>query len=200
MKSIHDRIWTRIRRSRRGTAHVPSDFLDLGGRAAVDRALSRLARSEKIRRVARGVYDLPKVDPQLGPLSPSLPEVAAAIARSTGSRIQLSGAHASNALGLSTQVPAKLVYLTDGLTRMVRVGNRVIDFRHVAPRRLAGAGTAAAAVIQALMHAGPDAEIDDVVEGIRDRLPPTDRTALRRYLRNVPTWVRPSLERIANAV
>ena len=196
-KSIHDHIWARIRAKPRGSVFVPTDFLDLGGRAAVDQTLSRLTRSGVLRRVARGVYDRPKLHPRLGMLSPSLPDVAAAIARSTGSQLQVSGAMAANQLGLSTQVPARLSYLTDGTSRTIPVGNRAIDFRRASPRALAGAGGAAGLVLQALRYLGRDGITDGVVDRIRAALATADRAAVLKHIKNAPTWMHPALRRIA---
>ncbi len=197
MKKIQDQVLARIRAKRRGAVHVPADFLDLGGRAAIDQALARLARAGTIRRLARGVYDFPKQPPRLGALSPSLARVAAAIARSTGSQIQGSGAQAANQLGLTTQVPAQVVYLTDGPTRTIRVGNRSIAFRHAAPRKLAGAGTAAGVVMQALRHLGRDGVTSDVISQIRQVLSDDDRASVNRHAAMAPAWMRPALEAIA---
>lgn len=199
VRSISDQVLARIRSKGRGSVFVPTDFLDLGSRAAVDQALSRLVHAGTIRRVARGVYDYPKVHPRLGPLSPALDKVAIALARSTGSTIQLAGVHAANQLGLSTQIPAALVYLTDGPTRTVRVGNQVIQFRHAAPRRLAAAGTPAGAVLQALRYLGREGITADVVRTLRNALDHEDRASLRRQVRSAPAWARPAIDDIAQA-
>ncbi len=199
MKSAHAHILGRIRAKGRGAVVVPTDFLDLANRATVDQALSRLVKNDTIRRISRGVYDFPRQHPILGPLSPVLTRVAAAIARSTGSRIQLSGAQAANALGLSSQVPARLVYLTDGPTRTVRVGNRTIEFRHAAPRKLEAAGTSAGTVIQALRYLGKAGVTPDVVQKLRTHLRDDDRAALSRHAKGVPGWLRPALIEIARA-
>jgi hypothetical protein len=95
--SIRRRILRRARTP--GSVFVPTDFLPLGSRAAVDQALGRLVREGILRRLARGIYDRPRWHPRLGALSPSLPLVAAAIARSTRSRLQVSALHAANQLG-----------------------------------------------------------------------------------------------------
>jgi hypothetical protein len=92
---------------------VPADFLDLGSRKAIDIALHRLARKGTIRRLAHGVYDFPKEHPVLGTLSPSADDVASALAGRDRTRLQPAGAYAANALGLSEQVPANAVFLTD---------------------------------------------------------------------------------------
>lgn len=198
MKSIQDQILARIHGRGRGGIHVPADFLDLGSRAAVDQALARLAKTGRIRRITRGVSDFPKRQPKLGMLSPSLALVAAAIARSTGSQLQISGAQAANRLGLSSQVPVRSVYLTDGPTRTIQVGSRAIDFRHTAPRTLTGAGTAAGLVIQALRHLGRGGGTPDVVAKIRSTLQEDDRKVVAKHVSGAPAWMRPLLLQIAD--
>src|SRR5260370_4426121 len=100
-----------------GSALTPKAFDDLGNRAAVDQALSRLTKANKIRRISRGVYDIPKNHPTLGPLSPDPDAVAIAIAGQAGYRLQPTPARATNWLGLSSQVPPKIVYLVDARSR-----------------------------------------------------------------------------------
>lgn len=84
----------RARAGGRGSVFTPRDFLDVAARSAVDQALSRLAKNGKLRRLTRGLYDFPKVHPQLGPLSPTPDDVAQALARETGSQVQIAGARA----------------------------------------------------------------------------------------------------------
>lgn len=195
--SIQDKVLARLRAKGRGTVCVPADFLDLGSRAAVEQALSRLVRAGALRRLVRGVYDFPKIHTRLGPLSPALPQVARAIARSTGSQLQVSGAQAANQLGLSTQVPARVVYLTDGPSRTVQVGSRAIEFRHAAPRSLAGAGTPAGVVMQALRHIGRGSLTPDVVAHVRRLVRDDDRRSVAKHLSSAPAWMRPALRTIA---
>lgn len=190
-----------MRRSRgggRGGVFTPSDFLDLAGRAAVDQALSRLVKSGKLRRLARGLYDFPKIHPQLGPLSPAPDDVAKALARETGSRVQIAGARAANALGLSTQVPAKSTYLTDGPSRRVVLGKRVVDLRHASPKHLIAPGSAAGTVVQALRHVGA-VRARDVARIAARRLSASDKKTLASTAVQAPAWMRPTLVLIANA-
>ncbi|MFI5401494.1 MAG: DUF6088 family protein [Planctomycetota bacterium] len=196
-RSVQGQILARVRANRPRAVFVPADFLDLGSRAAVDQTLSRLVRAGFLRRVARGIYDRPRHHPRLGALSPSLPLVAAAIARSTGSQLQVSGLLAANQLGVSTQVPARLAYLTDGPTRAIRVGSRMIEFRHASPRTLTGAGTAAGVVIQALRYLGRSGVTPEVVARVREALRHDDRSAVQRYVSRAPAWMRPPLLAIA---
>src|SRR5271155_2818631 len=119
-QSIDYRLLATIHGRGRGSVFVPADFLDLGSREAIDIVLHRLARKGTIRRLARGVYDFPKQHPVLGLLSPSADAVAKALAGRDRTRLQPAGAYAANALGLSEQVPANLVFLTDGPARTVK--------------------------------------------------------------------------------
>ena len=129
MQSVSDKILTRIQRKRRGFAFSGKDFLDLGTRSSVDRALSALSESGSIRRVCRGIYDYPRVNAKLGgELSPDYDQAAHAIARRNGVRIEPSGAWAANLLGLTTQVPGRIVYLTNGTSRSYAIGTRPSSF------------------------------------------------------------------------
>ena len=197
MTSVPDRIMRRARASGRGGVFTPTDFLDVAGRAAVDQSLSRLVRSGKLRRLARGLYDFPKVHPKLGPLSPAPDDVARALARETGSQAQIAGAHAANALGLSTQVPAKSLYLTDGPSRRIVVGRRVVDLRHASPKHLIAPGSPAGTVVQALRHVGP-MRAADVAHVASRRLSVSDKKLLVSNVVQAPAWMRPTLISIGN--
>ena len=195
--SVKNRILRRVRGKGRGSVWVTRDFRDLGDSGAVDRALSRLAQDGSVRRLSRGVYDYPKTHPLFGILSPNIDRVARAIARKNGStKLQVSGPMAANALGISTQVPAKTVYLTDGYTRDVRVLNQVIQFRRRTPRRLAGAGTAAGMVLQAFDHLGPHGVTPDVEQRVGRTLSSADKDQLRAVVPDAPVWAQKSLSRI----
>ena len=189
---------TRARAGGRGSVFTPSDFLDLAGRAAIDQALSRLVRGGTLRRLARGLYDLPKIHPKLGPLSPAPDDVARALARETGSQVQITGAQAANALGLTTQVPAKNIYLTDGPSRRVVLGKRVVDLRHASPKHLIAPGSPAGTVVQALRHVGPD-RAADVADVAARRLSEKDKRTLASSVLQAPAWMRPSLASIGNS-
>jgi len=191
-------IMRRVQRMGRGSVFTPSHFVDLGGRAAIDQALSRLTRTGKIRRLARGLYDYPRVNPLLGPISPAPDVVARALAWKTRSTVQVTGAQAANALGLSTQVPAHAVYLTDGPSRRVVIGKRVITLRHSSPRYLVAAGSAAGSVVQALRYLGKDAG-PTLVAVVAHQLAPSDHRRLARGKTIVPDWMRSVIDRIAGA-
>lgn len=188
----------RARVNGRGGVYTPSDFLDAAGRSAVDQALSRLVKAGKLRRLTRGLYDFPKIHAKLGPLSPAPDDVAQALARETGSVVQITGARAANAMGLTTQVPAKSTYLTDGPSKRVLLGKRVIDLRHASPKHLVAPGSVAGTVVQALRHLGP-IRASDLVRVASHRLSPDDKKRLAKSAAQAPAWMRPTLMSIAQA-
>lgn len=196
--SVPDRVMKRVRASGRGSVFTPSDFLTVGARSSVDQALSRLVKSGQLRRLAHGLYDFPKVHPKLGALSPAPDDVARALARETGSQVQIAGARAANALGLSTQVPAQSAYLTDGPSRRVVLGKRVVDLRHASPKHLIAPGSPAGTVVQALRHVGP-VRAADVAQVAARRLSANDKKTLASTAVQAPAWMRPTLVLIANA-
>jgi hypothetical protein len=171
-------------------------FDDLGNRAAVDQALSRLTKAGKIRRVVRGVYDIPRTHPLLGILSPDPEAVARSIAAQAGYRLQPTPAHAANALGLSTQVPAKIVYLIDGSSRKITVGNQTIYFKHAGPRALLGAGTSAGVALQAIRAFGPDHLTAGLIQKLKRNLPPDAKTGLKKLARHAPLWMASAIDAV----
>jgi hypothetical protein len=200
MKSVGTQISRRIQGRGRGSVWTPRDFLDLGSRAAVDQALRRLVQKGMLQRVDRGVYSYPKVSSRLGALAPSPDVVAQAIANATGSKLQVSGAKAANALGLSTQVPAWNVYLTDGPSRTVHVGRQTVKLKHASARRLYGAGTGAGLALQALRYLGPGGIDDRALRAIGSRLDKTDKRRLARARRITPEWMRAAVDQIADRI
>lgn len=125
-QSIDSKILDTIQRRGRGSVFVPTDFLDIGSRETVDVVLHRLVQKGTIRRLARGVYDYPQKHPVLGMLQLSAETIAQTLAGRDQTRLQPAGDYAANALGLSEQVPAKAVFLTDGPSRTVQIGPTTI--------------------------------------------------------------------------
>ncbi len=190
MSTIQDDILDRIRKQGRGKVFTPKDFLDLGSRDAADKSLSRLVQGGAIQRLGRGLYHYPQMNERLGiPLGPDLDEIAEALARQTGSRVVPSGAMAANRLGLSTQVPAKPVYLTDGRTREVRIGSTTFQLRHAAPKEFPVGCRASAMVFQALRHLGQTAVDHQVVAQLRRALSAEQQQRLLRDARYTTDWI-----------
>jgi hypothetical protein len=198
MANIADTIVKRIRAKGRGLVYTPKDFLDLGSRAAVDQALSRLVQRGVIRRLTRGIYDYPKISPKLGPLSPSPQALAKTLADRTKSELQLTGAHAANALGLTTQVPAHVVYLTSGKSMRFRLGNQTIELRHASPRSMVGAGSPVGTIIQALKYLGSDNIDEETIDRLKRALSTNDKRSLKKDIDSVPDWLRPVITELSS--
>lgn len=172
------------------------DFLDLGSRDAVDQALSRLCVKGKIRRLARGVYDYPKKHAKLGILSPDPFIVAQVIAKNKNAKLQTSGVYGANLLGLSEQVPAKIVFLTDSDPQKIKIINFTIFFKHVAPSSLIGAGTLPGTIIQAIKYLGKTNIKPYMIRKIRNQISNQDKTDLRKYKLKTPEWMHSIIEEI----
>lgn len=154
MKSVESKIVEAIKKIPKGNLIFPEDFQELGTSEAVRLALHRLEKDTTITRVAQGIYVRPKSNKYIGKLIPTAEEVAEAIAKRDRIRTLPTGSYALNALGLSTQVPMKIVLLTDGSPREIKVGNRTIKFKKTTPKNLSAKGDISKLVIQALKEIG----------------------------------------------
>jgi hypothetical protein len=188
--AVADTILHRVRGRGRGFVFTAKDFLDVGARATVDQALARLSAAGHIRRIDRGVYDLPRTHAVAGPLWPSADDVVRAIARQSDSRVKRSGAHAANALGLTTQVPARSIWLTDGRNRRIYLGKMLVVLKHASRVDMLLPDTAAGLAIVALRHLGRDAASDpDVRRRLARELGDADKARLRRVRKQLPGWL-----------
>ena len=194
--SIDSKAVNRIYGHGKGWVFTPANFSDLGSRDAVASALKRYRQSGLIRQLARGLYDYPRTDPKLGKLSPSPDAVAKALAGRDAVRLQPSGAYAANLLGLSTQVPMKIVYLTDGRSRTVQIGKKHIILKQTTPRNMATAGRISGLVIQALRHQGRQHVDDEVIVRLDRRLDADGRKQLLKDIRFAPAWIAEIMRRL----
>jgi len=150
-----------------------------------------------IRQLTRGLYDYPKKDPQIGILSPSIDAVAKALTFRHDIRLQPTGGYAANLLGLSDQVPMKIVFLTDGPNRRIQLGNLQIILKRTSPRNMAAAGRISGLVIQALRHVGQRNVDDQMISKLRQTLLAKDKKRLLLDLRHAPAWVAAAMRKIA---
>lgn len=184
----------------RGAVFTPNDFWNLGSRSSIDQGLSRLVKRGTIRRLARGVYDYPRTNRELGISAyPSVEHIAKAITKSHGARIQISGAYAANILGLSTQVPARIVYLTDGYSKRVALGKQTLIFRRASPKVMKTAGRVSGTVIQALKHIGQAAITPAIVRQLRRVLKDDLKKVILRDLQYAPVWVRDVVRQVLSS-
>lgn len=198
MQSIEDKILARLYRKGRTFAFSGVDFSDLGKRAAVDKALSSLTAQGKIRRLARGLFDYPGYDERLGgELSPYIHNVAKAIARKNGVKIQASGALAANMLGLSTQVPAKYAYLTNGKSRTLEISGQKIEFIRTPPKKMQKGHETSCLVADALRWLGKTVVNESVINTVKKNLDIRSRKRLQKDLRYSEDWIYVAAQRIA---
>ena len=197
MQSIDSKILSRIYGRGKGCVVTPGDFLDLGSRQAVDLSMHRLVKKGTLHRLTRGLYHYPRIDPDLGFLSPTTDAIVKALKGRDNILLQPSGGYAANLLGLSDQVPMKTVFLTDGPARRVQLGKQVIMLKHTTPRAMATAGRVSGLVIQALRHIGQRYIDDTIVTRLRKRLSDDDRKQLLQDIRYAPAWIAAILRRVA---
>jgi hypothetical protein len=198
MQSIDSKVLSRVYGRGRGCVFTPKDFLDLGSRKAIDLALHRLVYKGTIRRLARGLYDYPRIDSELGPISPTIDAVAKALKGRDNIRLQPSGGYAANLLGLSEQVPTKVVFLTDGPARKVQIGKQVITLKHTTPGAMATAGRVSGLVIQALRHIGKNNVDDSILKRLQKNISDEDKEKLLQDVRYAPSWIAADIKRIMN--
>ena len=164
-QNIEQKVFNKMKRTKPGTLFFIEQFSELAEQAAIRKALQRLKENEKIVRVAQGIYVIPKESELVGKIIPGAEEVIAAIAKKDQFRIVPTGIQAQHLLGLSTQVPMKLVYLTDGAPRTIHIGKQTINLKKTIPKNLIAKGEISGLVIQALKTIGKD-KLEEKIETI----------------------------------
>jgi uncharacterized protein DUF6088 len=198
MQTKHNQIVARIEQLGLGKAFSAKDFLDIASRTMIDVTLASLAQVGKIRRIKRGLYDMPRMNTALGgELSPDIDEAAQAIARRQRWKIVPEGAWAANLLGLSTQVPSKITYLTDGPNNEVLIGRRSIHFKHARPKAMAGLEGKFALVVQALRYLGKEGVSTRELQTLRTALSPAEKRRLVKDARFGVDWIYEVAKKIA---
>lgn len=193
MESIENRIYTSLVKRGRGTVISPLEFASYGDSKAVQKAFERLTATGKLIRVARGIYCYPKIDKALGLgiLYPTIEEIAAAIARRDKAKIVPTGVYALNKLGLSTQLPMNVVYLTDGSPRKVKLeGDRGIQFRHTAKKNLSFQNDFAMLLTFALREIGENKLTDEQLEHVRELIKTVPFENIKKDFALIPAWIR----------
>jgi len=195
--SLKHRILDVLSHQDRGWAFTPHDFAELGDPRAVGMTLTRLVRDGVIRRLDRGIYDRPQDHPLLGKAGATSDAVVAAVARKKNLRILPSAAVAANKLGVSTQVPAKIIYHTDGAPSSVKLGKLKIEFRRNSGSMLALADRPSGLVAQALRDIGKGKVTAAHLKRLRSNLPQDARDGLLKDLNRVPAWMRPHFKELS---
>jgi Family of unknown function (DUF6088) len=195
--SIDTKISRYVNRRAPGAVFVPGTFVAFGSRAAIDKTLQRLVADGTLRRLSRGLYDKPRRHDMLGILWPSVETIVKAIAGKDKLRTQPIGVYAANMLGLSDQVPAKVVLLTDGISRTVQAGPMQIRLQRTTPRQMAAAGRLSGLLIQAFKSMGVQHITPKHIGRLRENIPAVERAKVMKDLALAPEWMRPLLKQVA---
>jgi hypothetical protein len=187
MQRLTEEILEYSRTVPEGALLTAKGLLHLGQRAAVDQALSRLARRGKLLRAGRGLYVRP-VESRFGARAPTTEKVVAGLAELRGETVASHGAAAANALGLTSQVPVRSVYLTSGPSRTLRLGRQAVEMRHAPAWQLVLAGRPAGEILRALAWLGPS-KAEGALVTLRRTLPASDFQALAKAAPLLPTWL-----------
>ena len=198
MPSLPRHIMNQAAESSEGTLCSPSALLHLGSRAAIDQALSRLARSGRLIRACQGIYVRP-VQTRFGPRPPAVEKVITSLSELWGETIVPCGGAAANALGLTTQVPVRSVYLTSGPSRKLTLGELTVELRHAPRWQLVAPHRPAGEAVRALSWLGPD-EVDASLNVIKRKFSTEDFQELAVSRAVMPAWIaEPVSAMIANA-
>ena len=187
MPSSTEQIMTYAATLPEGSLLHPKMLLHLGTRAAIDQALSRLAKKGSLMRICHGIYVLP-LETRFGPVPPAIDKLLASLSGLWGETIVPCGGSAANALGLTTQVPVREVYLTSGPNRKLSLGKLTLELRHAPRWQLAAPHRPAGAAVRALSWLGPD-EVEDGLEVLGRRLSADDLEELAALRAILPNWI-----------
>lgn len=193
MQSVEDKVLNNIKKCGRGKVYFTSDFASYGQPKAVSKALERLLASGDMVRLARGIYLYPKVDKELGlgVLYPNFEELAQSIAKRDHARLVPAGNYALNRLGLSTQIPMNVVYLTDGSQRKITIGHgRGITFKHAAPKTFAFTNELAMLIVVGLKEIGEKNITPEQIARVQELVKASNTNTMKQDLKLMPAWIR----------
>ena len=191
-------ILNKVKKAKRGTLFFAENFISTGDNEAVRKALQRLTDSGALKRVTTGMYVRPEKDPVLGFVLPGVEDIANALAKRDKARIVPTGVYALNRIGLSTQVPLNVVYLTDGTARKIIIGKQIITFKKTSPKNLAAIGDISKLVIQALRTIGKDKITEEEKKKILTLLKKEKINHFEHDLRLAPVWIRQIMKEAIN--
>jgi hypothetical protein len=199
--SVQNRIKDKLRIMSKGSIVFISDFSDIGTDTAVRQALLRLSKEEFIIRLSKGIYYYPKVDKLLGMIKPSADQIAEAIKNRDYARIIPTGAYAQYRLGLTTQIPMNIVYLTDGSPRQIQVGNQKITFKKTSPKNLAVNHPLTTLIIQALKEIGEEYVGTNHLIQLREIIEKSNESEkISENIKYAPVWIQKQILNVLNSI
>jgi hypothetical protein len=186
---VEGKVIKKLQRIEKGTIIFADDFLDFGSPDTINKVLYRLKEKQLLIRLAHGIYLFPKTDRDLGLLFPGAEEIAIAIAKRDRARIIPTGVQALNKLGLSTQVPLRIVFLTDGAPRSIKVGKQSITFKKTSPKNLLAKGKISQLAIQALKSIGQKKIDSREMAKLNEVLKKEKKENLLHDAKLAPAWI-----------
>jgi len=199
MQGVEYKIERAIKAREAGSLLFPDDFSSKGSADSIRKALQALKDKGLIKSVTHGIYVRPKMNSYIGEILPTAEEVAQAIAKRDKIRIVPTGVYALHALGLSTQIPLKIVLLTDGAARTIKVGKRTIKLKKTTPKNLMAKGKISALVIQALREIGKDKVRPVELKQILQLLKKEDLQLLKHDIKLAPEWIKQIMKKAIDA-
>lgn len=198
MQSSHNKIELKIKKSAKGKIFFADDFVKFGSSENIRKVLSRLEKEGLLERLAQGIYLVPKKDELLGVLYPTTEEIALEIAKRDKARIAPTGSLALFQLGITTQIPLKAVYLTDGAQRVITIENRTIQFKKTTPRNLAIKDRLLMLITQALKEIGQYKVTDLHLQKLKTYVLQLDAEILKTQMKFAPVWVQKRIKELRN--
>ncbi|MHC5310583.1 DUF6088 family protein [Myroides sp. LJL116] len=195
-ESISNQIIGKISKSKRGKIFFANDFVKYGTSENIRQILSRLEKEKLIERIAQGIYIKPKQDSLLGTIYPAIEEIANEIAKRDKVRIAPTGVLALYLLGLTTQIPLKTVYLTDGSQREIKVGNRKINFKRTVPKNLMIKDNLLHLVVQAFKEKGQKEITDSFLNTIKLAIDKIDQQVIESQLKFASVWIQNEIKKL----
>ena len=186
---VESKVAEKLKTLQKGSIVFVDSFLDLGNNESIKKALFRLERKDVLIRLAHGIYLYPKTDKDLGVLYPSVEDIAVAIAKRDKASIIPTGIHALNKLGLSTQIPLKVVFLTDGAARSIKIGNITITFKKTSPKNLMIKGEISGLIIQSLKTIGQNNTDEEVLQKLIEQLKNEQKEIIIHDAKLAPAWI-----------
>ena len=197
-QSIENKVSEHLKYRQRGKIYFTNDFATLGTSESIRKSLSNLVKKDILIRLTQGIYLYPKIDKELGVLYPSVDDVCRAIAKRDKARIEPTGIFALHSLGLSTQIPVNVVYLTDGIPRKIKYGNRTIKFKKTAPKNLAMKGKVSSLVITALKQIGKENVSQEVELQLTKALKKESVENVKHDAQLAPVWISKLIFQLVN--
>jgi len=199
--TISSKIENSIKHSEKGKLIFISDFSEIDSYDTVRKSLQRLVIKGLIIRISKGIYYYPKKDEILGILYPSIEEIGKAIAKRDKARIVPTGAFAQHLLGLSTQIPMNVVYLTDGSARKIKIGKQTIIFKKASPKNLSYEDPLSSLIIQSLKSKKENNITEKEKQILKENIIESGKQKeIEKDIKNAPVWVRRIIMQILSEI